>query len=390
MLEGREDLFESKVLQIDTRANGGQTDEQERVLVIARDPGSANALVPVIEVLQTNKGVSLMAITDGRAQEILQRNFPTTDRTPVDGFLAADTVIGTPQAILANSSTSEIGLETYAAATYVETPMVLVEDYYTSAIPYLQALVERGLRLPDKVCVLDEAARQLIVDRLPQLADQIEVTGQPAFDRFALEDTESIGATTRAALRLRPEQKLVSFMSSFVTMDEIPRQAIDNLADQLHQTGHEVVLAFRQHPRDNVPYVEYERLFAAVGVTTVDTRAFSTDQIGAASDLIITTWSTEGLHGIYRRKPTIHLTDTSIMELPAGLTLPLPPVRLGASVGIDDVRQLSHSVNTLLDPESEAVGALRSQMERWYPADGKNAERVARAVHQVISEKPKR
>lgn len=383
-IEGREDLFETRLLRIEPAEAGGAPAEAKKILIATRDTGSGNALTPVMELLRHDSNIQMDILTDGRAQEIMQKKFKTSDITPSGMVLGSDRSIGRVNAILTNSSPSNIGLEAYAAGTFNESPSVVVEDYYTSSFNYLEALIERKLPLPEKICVMDEAARALVAEKFPELGGRITVTGQPAFDRFAHEPTEEIMSHVRKKLGLTPQDKLVTFMATFTPDFPCNEGGIQKLARQFAATGPDTALAFRIHPRDNTPYASYETAFKALGIKTIDTRTLSTDEVSAASDMIITTWSTEGLHGIYRRKPTIHLIDASLNRIPETLTLPIPPVKLGASVGIDNVQKLSDSINLLKGP-SETLAQLEMNMKKYYPLDGKNTQRVADEVRGVMS-----
>lgn len=379
-LEGRADLFETKLLQLE-HEHPGRAEDIRKLLVISRDPGSANALLPVMELLDREKNLDMSVLTDGRAQEIIQKKFQTKDITPQGLVLEAANTIGTPDVVLTDASTSEQGIESFAAGTFPDVPMVLVEDYYTSSLKYLHDLKERQFPLPVKICVMDEEAKNIVLEKFPELEDRIEVTGQPAFDRFAKEDTEGMSQEVREKLGVAPGEKIISYMSQMERPD-----MIHELARELGKNGHNFYLAFRRHPRDNVSYEEYEEIFKGAGIKTIDTRQFSTDQVSAASDTVITGYSTEGLHGIYRRKPTIHIIDKELQDIPEDLSLPLPPVKLGASMGIDKVGDLSGTLNELLDPASPANKELLIRMDKFYPRDGKNAQRVAGIVAKVISQ----
>lgn len=373
-IEGRADLFETKILRIKP-ANGIK--KEKSLLVATRDPGSGNALLPVLKELAGDHGLQIDVATDGRAQEIIQDNFQTEDITPEGMVLEADNVIGTPNAILMDRS-SEIGIDTYVTATFPEVPKILVEDYYTNTIQFLAELIKRNLPLPERICVMDEGAKKIIIKQFPQIENIIEVTGQPAFDRFTEEDTEKLAHEVKQRLGLQPTDKIVSFMS---TMDE--PEKIAKMAEALKVIAEDFYFAFRRHPRDNTGYETYRKILSDAGIRIVDTNEFSTSDIGAASDVVLTTWSTEGLHGIYRRKPTVHIIDRNF-RIPENLDLPLPPVELGASVGVDMIGEIAQVLPLLLDPNSALNGKLREKMAERYPADGKNAERVADIVRQYL------
>ena len=376
-IEGRPDLFETKVLKILGSPSDTKVSEKN-ILVTTRNPGSGNALVPVLRELMKDNEVSITALTDGRAEEILEQNFQTQDISPENSILEAEKVIPVPRVILMDVASAETGLDTYAIATFIDTPKVYVEDYYTTAREFFIELSKRNLPLPDKICVIDQGAKDIIVQRFPELEGRIEITGQPAFDKFAYEDTEKLAQETKKKLGLGPSDMLVSFMS---TIDELEK--ITRMAEALKKSGSNFYFVFRRHPRDNTSYGAYKKILIDAGLKVVDTEEFPTNDIGAASDVILTTWSTEGLHGIYRRKPTVHITD-SHFKIAEGLDLPLVPVKLGASIGIDQMGKLIEVLPQLLDKNSETNKILKENMKKNYPVDGKSAKRVANIIRQYV------
>ncbi|PIR93548.1 hypothetical protein COT99_00050 [Candidatus Falkowbacteria bacterium CG10_big_fil_rev_8_21_14_0_10_43_10] len=377
-IEGRPDLFETKILRL--QREGAATENEKKLLVAARDPGSGSALTPVLKELAGDEEMQIDIIADGRAQEIVQKNFLTKDITPPGMVLEADNVIGTPDVILMDRS-CETGIDSYVTATFPEAPKILVEDYYLNTPDFLAELKKRDLPLPEKICVMDEGAKELIVKRFPDLESRIEITGQPAFDKFAHEDTKKISQEVRQKLNLSPEDKLVSFMS---TKDEPAK--IKKMAEALKKLGDDFYFIFRRHPRDNTSYETYKQIFVEAGIKIIDTDEFTTDEIGAASDVVLTTWSTEGLKGIYRRKPTAHITDHNF-RIPEDIELPLVPVKLGASVGIDNMDELIEILPQLLDQKSPLNHSLKEKMEKNYQADGNNAKRVADIVREYLTKK---
>lgn len=372
-IEGKPELFETKIL----RVKQSSTENAKNILAATRDLGSGKALMPVLRELLGDEDVQVDIATDGLAQEVVQKQFDTTDITPSGMILEADNVIGTPDVIIMDRS-GETGVDNYLLATFPEVPKVLIEDIYGNAAGYLSTLRERELPLPDKICVMDNGAKELIVKEFPDLADRVVVTGQPAFDRFAHEDTEKIAQETRTKLKLRPEDKLVVFMSSIDEPDKIAK-----MAAALKQSGENFYFVFRRHPKDNVSYETYKRMLVDAGINVLDTKGFTSDEISAAADVVLTTWSTEGINAIYRRKPTAHITDTDF-EILAGYELPLVPVRLGASVGIDNMNDLTKELPQLLDPNSALNKSLKEKMEQEYPVDGNSAKRVADIVRAYL------
>lgn len=380
-IEGREDLFKTKLFEVekDNKTEGIPKEGENNIVVVSRDPGSANALFPVVELLNKDESSEIKIVADGRAEEIFEGKFKTKDITPQDSVFQIAEIVGSPDVILTDASTEQ-GAEIFIATTFNEVPVVLVEDYYDSSRGYLKRLKESNLPFPRKICVIDNEAKNLIIKKYPELANIIEVTGQPAFDRFAHEDTEKIAEEVRKKLGIKPEEKLIIFMSS---MDKL--ELTQKIAEELTKVGGGFKFSFRIHPNDNVPLADHEKEFKDRNIDYVETLGFSTDEISAASDLVITTTSTEGLHAIYRRKPSIHINDPRFVDQSNLDMIPLPPVKLGASIGVDNVDDLAIWVNKLLDTQSEENAVLLKNMDKNYPSDGKNAQRVADILNSVLA-----
>lgn len=377
----REDLFKTKVFELKIQEADPGTIEQN-VLVVSRDPGSASCLVPVMKILEKNPASQIAVVTDGRAEDAIRNHFEVEEKD-IEGSIGADRAVGQPDVILV-AAAEEKGLETYANATFDEVPMVLIEDYPGATHIFLRACLDRpGLHLPDKTCVMDEAAKQLMVASFsdhPEIESRIEVTGQPAFDRIANENVAEISKNAREKMGLSADDKVVAFMST----DEVTKEQARQICEKLKNPSTDFTLVFRRHPRDNTSYDEYFQMFEEMGIKNIDSRELKTDEVSAAADVVLTSWSTAGLEAIYRGKPTIHIVDRNVLDIPENLKLPLPVVKLGASVGIDDVRELAEKIDGLLDSSSDLSRRIDANMVKYYPNDGKNAERVVAVINEII------
>lgn len=380
-IEGRPELYETKVMEIVSDNEAEDNSNGHEILAVSRDPGSATCLFPVIKELAHRPGFRTSIISDGRAEETIRQNFEVAEHD-VSQSLGADKAIAKPDLILM-ATAEEMGIETYADATFKEVPSVLIEDYPGATHIFLRACLDRpGLHLPDKICVMDEAAKELMVQAFPdnpELESRIEVTGQPAFDRIAKEDIAEISRAARDQLGLSQEEKVVSFMSTINTKEEV-----EAICKQLKQASTDFTFIFRRHPRDNTTYEEFFQIFEDNGIKYVDSRELTTDQVSAMSDVVMTTWSTAGLEAIYRGKPTIHVVDPNVLNIPAGLALPMPVIKLGASVGVEDVNELPGDIDQLFDPESPLRQGINSSMAAHYPNDGKNASRAADVINDLV------
>lgn len=373
-IEGRDELFETKLLKL-TEPEGAS----KHVLICSRDPGSAQALLPVVELLSKRPAYALTALLDGRAEEAFEGAFPDAeDMTPRDTALGLGT-LQKPDLILSDVS-SERGLERHATALFPDVPVVLVEDYHATANTYITELRERHLEDPTRICVADEAAKEILVRVFPDLAERVRVTGQPAFDRFAKEDTAGIRSETRTQLGLTDADTLVVYAGRPGMSDEEVTRTFVALGD----AGSNFYFVFRKHPRDNRTDEEYENQIRMHGIRTLSVPGDMTMKVmGPAADVVMADWSVEGVHAAYRRIPALYVCDETLAKPPHVGMYPLPAVTLGASTAVSSVEAIASTLPPLLDKNSETVRALIENMERYYRADGRNAERVVEVIEDV-------
>ena len=388
-IEGHPELYPTKILSI---KNPWWERPNKHAAIFSRDPGSIAALVPVMEHLR-KKGFALAAVCDGRAEEMLRRKFSTKDAAD-DSLFALEKSLGEPDVILTDTS-SEKGLEVNAAVQFPHTKTVLVEDYYRTAVSYLERLMAirqtmPEVRLPDTICVMDEEAREIVVGRFPDLAGRVVITGQPAFDRFI--DKDKIAKERESARRelgLRPNDKLVTFIGTSGQLEDMRAIApyMKEVAERYEkESGGHLVFAYRRHPRDHTLHPEYQRVIDEFRLTQSSRAnqldhygdyAMPTDAIAAASDLVMTNWSTIGLDSAFRRIPVLYLSDETIRPRPKNVLYPAPPMKKGCGAEIFDIRRIPEFMPELLDPESERVKTMKANMAGHYTTDGKAAERVA-------------
>lgn len=377
-LEGKEDLFPTKLFSFGKEGQGERSPGLSRILIVSRDPGSGNALAPVVELLY-KEAVEMQAMVDGRAEEIFRGKFNLDNITSSGGALHDLGEMELPDLILTGPS-EEPGIETAVASTFPNVPVVLLDVYYGDSLRLFEKFKTRGIPLPAAICVMDQEAKRIIVEYYPELEGCIQVTGLPSFDRFAHEDTDGIARQTREHLHILPEEKIVAFMATI----DMTKAMVKATMEQVKQVKTPLAFIFRRHPRDNTSYAEYRAIVEEAGIRWIDTQELNTDAVGAVADLVLTTTSTEGLHAIYRRKPSLHINDTRYKPLYPGIFLPLPQVRTGASAGTENIAEAAGLMEVLLDPQSARNQELRRNMETQYPRDGKNAQRVVDVIKNIL------
>ncbi|SRR6266540_1967221 len=151
-----------------------------RTLVLARDPGAASALLPIV----LSGPVDFVAV--GSARQHVQRQGiacrgPSDDTAPdVPRRAITET---RPQALLTGTSRQAArDAAWWEAARSARLPSIAVVDHW--AHPRERFSVASAFdKLPDAIAVIDEQARYELVE-LGCPGEKLRVTGQPAFDVY--------------------------------------------------------------------------------------------------------------------------------------------------------------------------------------------------------------
>lgn len=351
-----------------------------KILVCSRDPGSAAALLPVVTQLQ--KKYDLYFLTDSWAKQIFLDHL-ALENIPTASSLLADVVIPQPDVVLVDPSASDRGLENYVELHFKQAPLVLLEDYYGTALPALQRFAEFGV-VPQRVCVMDQFAQALILKTYPQLKEKIIVTGQPAFDQLAHEDGTMQYQQVRAQLGVEADTKMVVMFGVAADSRALLRAIMEQwLQAKISQPYYFI---FRAHPRDQIKQTEYDAIVTQAGLQTRSTLDYTADEMNLAADVVMTTTSIQGLYGVYHRKPTIHILDRQYGGYSQNMIADYvpPPCQCGASLAVSDLTKLSTMIPALMTADSTVYQDLQKNMAKYYMLDGQNTARVLQVVDQLL------
>jgi hypothetical protein len=343
--------------------------EIPHVVVCAEDTGGTYALLPVLHELHArNVGTTVLAAAHG-AQILQERGSEYGFRVDaLDGWPPA---AEQPGALLLGPSVSG-RLEYDLRSRFPLAPAFVVEDYYESSRGSIEHAAKVGLP-PPTVCVIDDEAKLLIERRFPGLPVPVEITGSPAFDTLADEDTVATQTQRRAEIGILPDKKLVAFF--IPSLGRASLRLTEQAADAFRRMGSTYIFAPRRHPSDSNGWNEYERLLD--GVPTLTTVDIPSDTVADAADLVVGHRSGTILREVVRQRLTITLNA----ELNPGFTFPL--VDAGASMPAHPT-ELDKTIPELLDGSSARTQLLRQNMLP-YKTDGQAAARVAQVVCRAIS-----
>lgn len=338
------------------------------VLACGEEGGGTEALIPVLSELQ-RRGIGATALVGG----IGLARFGTVGMrhglrlNPHDGEPGMDVANG-----LLLSPSYDGGMEEYLMSRYAGAPAVLAEDYYESSRYVIARALANGLDVP-LICTVDNEAVRLIHRRFSDVTAETRVTGSPAFDVLAGEDTAPVAQRVKAGLGLTSGQKLVVFLMPNLHHAQLASEVAGSCRGLLETD--DVVLTARAHPADSLSSEDFTRIFS--GVPYVESTDYIPDEVAAAADLVIVQRSTHGLRAALRQKPSISLRE----YVPDEFTLSL--VDAGASIEVPSTA-VGPMILELLEGTSQRCIDLRAAMQP-YKVDGKAAARVADALCELMS-----
>lgn len=362
----------------------GAGNKRTRILVGLRDPGEANALLPVLNKL-TQEPCDMFVMADSLGKKMVENAaLGFTRSRSFDPLLRivsikADIMLtgfsgmpGTELALTANARQSGI-------------PVVWIEDYPGGILPYYRLNKPHPTNpavIPDYIFVVNEWAKEEELKYIPGFnPSKIIVTGQPAFDSIAVEDRQGTRARVREALKMGSGESLIVYMGIPTIASA---EALEILVKGINDLGlRNFRLVNRRHPRDTTPNETYDQITDSVRPCIVDTTGFTTDKVGMAADLVITTYSTTGIEAVQRGVPSIHILIKDILaKSESGENVPIPPPVLdGSSLAVYKPEEMADVLNqALLQPDF-----LRQKMSKW-KVDGHATDRVVDLILKIARE----
>jgi hypothetical protein len=173
------------------------------VLAVCGDPGGANAVAPVIELLRADKRVTVRALAYAEAHVLwaergLKHDVLGEDTQPADiaNYLTEETKF-----LLTGTSANQYDFEKHfiAAARTEGVRSLSVLDFWSNYALRFSDLAGDLRYLPDRIAVMDELASfEMQADGID--AERIVVTGHPAWDGLEAVRAE-FGPAQRRALR---------------------------------------------------------------------------------------------------------------------------------------------------------------------------------------------
>jgi hypothetical protein len=366
------------------------------IVVICGDPGGANALVPVIKHLHSEKKRDVIVFAYVQAIDIMNKNnilFSALDdhitNYDIQGILQRNR----PAIIITGTSFNAMDHEKkfIHAAHKLKIPCLAILDFWTNYSLRFSDKQGDLKFVPDKIAIMDEVAYSEMIAEGFQ-PDTLLVTGQPAFDDLAdrkLNFNNERRMKIRDDFQIGANELFVVFVSQPLSMicgenESNPRflgytekTVLKNLVTALNKISQDskkdIVLIVRPHPREKLDNYE--------GITSNFIRIIASwdgdpRDIVMASDLVIGMNTELLVEACY--------LGCIVVSIQPGLRFNdvLPTNHEGYSVPVYSKEKIIETIRmTLMDPD------IRSEMKnklKHFKQDGHATDRIVNTINQMI------
>jgi hypothetical protein len=365
----------------------------QTIVVVAGDPGGANALAPVIEALLRDPEVDLHPFAYNEACTLWKNrgiSYVPLPETPRMDYVTKTLMTHKAGVILLATSHNVKEFEKYfvTAARELRIPTLSVLDFWSFYSVRFNNREGRLAYLPDRIAVMDERAESEMIREgiKPEL---LTITGQPAFDelqswkcRYNLENRNKI----RRDLDISDNDLMVIFASEpevdtgpgdpffpGYKKDNVIRTLVQVLDEISHESGRDIVLVIRPHPRENArDFDKYKTLPVRVEISESD----HSRNIVMAADLVTGMTTNLLVEACY--------LGCIVVSLQPGLCLQDPMItnQSGHSVGLFDEKDFKPVIQKLL-----LNFATRKEMKdrlETFQTDGKAVQRIVTVIHDLM------
>ncbi len=278
-----------------------------QVVVICGDPGGANAIVPVIKQLYSEKKMEILVFAYKQAIDIMEKNnisFFTLDEDITNSAIQDVLQKNHPSIIVTGTSVNTIDLEKkfIRAARKLKIPSIAVLDFWSNYSLRFSDDVGDLKFVPEKIAIMDEiASNDMIAEGFHP--DTLIVTGQPAFDaleKFKLMYNNENRQKIRNEFHIHENEFFVLFLSQPLSRmygddESNPRflgytekTVIRNLVAALNKISQDykkrIALIIRPHPREKSD--EFKNITSKV-IRIIVSRDNNPREMVMSADLVI-------------------------------------------------------------------------------------------------------
>ncbi len=276
------------------------------VVTVCGDPGGANAISPVLQLLADEHQVQLINYSYNQAVGVLQRNNINT--IPLLSHASEDFALNVlrkynPLLLLTATSVNEKDWEKLFifSARKLSIYSIAIVDFWSNYAARFSDKKGSLCSLPNKIALMDEFAKtEIMADGIP--AERIIITGQPAFDAL-MQHYEQFTQAKKQAIRMTLEVSDNDLLVMFVSQplrklygdradprylgydeDSTLNYIISSLEDICRTDNKKITFLIRPHPQESV--VEYRQYQSNMIKIVVSVEGNNRDYVMAA-DLVL-------------------------------------------------------------------------------------------------------
>jgi hypothetical protein len=363
--------------------------EKTKIALVLGDAGSLAYALPMFEELRKKYHVELFVDSEGVAKKALER-----DGIAVPDSSVENSITGAQLVLIGTSGkATRAWRRATEEAKRQNIPCLWFGDFFGSGS-------ESQLKdlAPDWAALFDESSRDLFKTRHPDVADgRIAVVGNPAFDRVAREGIELERAQMRGALKIQEGERLIVYSASSMAQFDLEK-SLRPLLSWVRDHGVKFAIAF--HPADmaTMPQRVNElqekiRDSLASPERFVSTEGYTTSQLTSAADLVVTDYSTSGVHSAIAGVPTVFFmpddgpNSAQAYQRSRGGERPYFPIleNGGPAIGIFDEESVSRLGDAIAMKYRGMIRDAWQDPRYKVLADGEAGKRFIDFVEHVVS-----
>ncbi len=376
--------------------------EKKNIVVVAGDRGGLNAFLPVLPLL-LNAGHTITCYFVGVCAEQYSagdlflpkgitvktgNHFAQSVNSLLERLLPLDLLV----VCASQSPEGAIAGINAINRIYIENcPVLAIEDMYGSMGPILQEIVPGSI---DKICVIDEFARDLLAAQYPNMDERLVVTGGPHFDQVYTDKKSLPGQRTKLRKVMGVNSKELVFLiaggiNGTAELLEIANQGIT--AAKVEDRAKIIIRSHqRATPEDKRLLTIWHAAHRKDWYIQVDTSvAETTNDLLPGVDFVLSGFSTTNHVGIlYEKIGVVYVGTPSFkQDLMEEKKIDVPPeAKAGAAWYVTTGDEMAHTIHEcLLGEESEKLlRILRTQIRIRAFNDGKAALRVRDRIEDLL------
>jgi len=367
-----------------------------RIIVVCGDPGGANALVPVIKQLHSEKKWDVLVFAYLHARDIMENNsilFSMVDDKITLPDIEKILNENYPAILITGTSFNGVDLEIkfIRVAQKLAIPTLAILDFWSNYSLRFCDRQEGLLYIPDKIAIMDEIAwSEMIAEGFQPNA--LIVTGQPAFDglaEFKLNFDAGKRRKIRHFFKIHASELMVVFVSqpfsSVCGEDESnPRfpgytektvliSLITTLEMLSQDCKRDIALIIRPHPSEKPD--SYDKITSNV-IRIIASPDGDPREIMMASDLVVGMNTELLVEACY--------LGCMVASLQPGLRFKdvLPTNRSGCSIPVYSEEKIADAIRMML-MHPEKMVEMRRKLDH-FKHDGHATVRVVNSINQMI------